>query len=215
MSDCSDRTLPIDLALDQCADQVAGGGILLSEALSKIGSHGFCFAAFLLAVPFVQPIPVGPLAMVGAFGFMALGWQMVRGHEVPTLPKSVGGLRIQGRLWLGVIAFARKLLKTCRIFTRQRFEPLIEGVRGRQLVGALIFTGGALLAIPVASLPLNNFFPALMIIFACLAWIERDGMMLLVSLVWGVATLVYFALVAVALLFFGKQVWAWMTPFAA
>ena len=61
----------------------------------------------------------------------------------------------------------------------------MEGKRGRRLVGGLILVGGALLAMPMANLPLNNFFPALMIFFAALAWIERDGLMVILSLAWG------------------------------
>jgi hypothetical protein len=49
-----------------------------------------------------------------------------------------------------------------------------------------------------------------MIIFACLGWLERDGLMILVSLAWGVVTIIYFALVTLALIFFGKQVFEWL-----
>ena len=135
---------------------------------------------------------------------------MVRGKSRPELPKAAGALRIQGKFWLAVLGFSRKLLKFCRVFTRERLESWISGDRGQRLVGWLILVGGALLAIPVANLPLNNFFPALMIIFACLGWLERDGLMILVSLAWGVVTIIYFALVTLALIFFGKQVFEWL-----
>jgi hypothetical protein len=135
---------------------------------------------------------------------------MVQGKSRPQLPKAAGQLRIQGKFWLAILGFSRKLLKFCRIFTRERLESWISGDRGQRLVGWLILVGGALLAIPVANLPLNNFFPALMIIFACLGWLERDGLMILVSLAWGVVTIIYFALVTLALIFFGKQVFEWL-----
>jgi hypothetical protein len=200
----------LDSALDHCAEHARGEGIQLSEVISRIGSNSFCFAAFLLAVPFVQPLPLGPLTMICGATFMALGWQMVRGKSRPELPKAAGELRIQGKFWLAVLGFSRKLLKFCRIFTRERLESWISGDRGQRLVGWLIFVGGALLAIPLANLPLNNFFPALMIVFACLGWLERDGLMILVSLAWGVVTIIYFALVTLALIFFGKQVFEWL-----
>ena len=148
----------IDLALDHCTEHARGEGIALSEAITCIGSNSFCFAAFLLAVPFVQPVPLGPLTVICGASF-------------------------------------------------------ISGDRGQRLVGWLILIGGALLAIPVANLPLNNFFPALMIIFACLGWLERDGLMILVSIAWGVVTIIYFALVTLALVFFGKQVLEWLNFF--
>jgi hypothetical protein len=200
----------IDAALDHCAEHARGDGIQLSDVIARIGTNSFCFVAFLLAVPFVQPLPLGPLTMICGATFVALGWQMVQGKSRPELPKAAGQLRIQGKFWLAILGFSRKLLKFCRIFTRERLESWISGDRGQRLVGWLILVGGALLAIPVANLPLNNFFPALMIIFACLGWLERDGLMILVSLAWGVVTIIYFALVTLALIFFGKQVFEWL-----
>jgi len=210
MSSGTDIDGRIDVALAHCVEHARGEGIRLSEVISRIGSNSFCFAAFLLAVPFVQPLPLGPLTMICGATFVALGWQMVRGRTSPMLPKSAGELRIQGKFWLAVLAFSQKLLKFCRRFTKERLGSWISGDRGQRLVGWLILVGGALLAIPVANLPLNNFFPALMIIFACLGWLERDGLMILVSLAWGVVTIIYFALVTLALIFFGKQVFEWL-----
>jgi hypothetical protein len=51
-----------------------------------------------------------------------------------------------------------------------------------------------------------------MIVFACIGWLERDGLMAIVSLAWGVATFLYFIAVAIALLLFGSQIWAWIGP---
>jgi len=200
----------IDAALEHCVHHARGEGIALSDVISSIGTNSFCFAAFLLAVPFVQPLPLGPLTMLCGATFMGLGWQMARGRTHPELPQSAGNLRIQGKFWLAVLAFSQKILKFCRLFTKERFQTWVEGVRGHRLVGWLVLIGGALLAIPAASLPLNNFFPAMMIIFACLGWLERDGLMILVSFIWGVVTVIYFALVMFALFVFGKQIFEWL-----
>lgn len=203
-----------DDALNHCADHAAGEGILLSDALERIGPNSFCFAAIILAVPFIQPVPLGPLTVICGATFIALGWQMARGRHMPALPKSAGALRIQGKFWLGVISFTRRILAICRRFSRERFNHWVEGERGRRTVGWLIFVGGALLAMPMANLPLNNFFPALMIFFAALAWIERDGLMVILSLVWGVFTILYFAAVAAAIWFLGSKAIDWLIPSA-
>lgn len=210
MADAAKDPPGIDHALDICSRHAAAGGIELSEALDHIGANGFCFAAFLLAVPFVQPVPLGPLTVVCGATFIAIGWQMVRGHDTPNLPQRARTMRIHGKFWLAALAFSRKLLGLCRRFTRERFSSWVTGERGHRTVGWLILVGGALLAVPMANLPLNNFFPALMIVFAAIGWMERDGLMVIVSLAWGAATIAYFAAVAVALVFFGKQVAAWL-----
>lgn len=215
MSDYRPHVPGFDDALNHCAHHAAGDGILLSEALEHIGPNAFCFASILLAVPFIQPVPLGPLTVICGATFMALGWQMARGHHKPALPKSAGGLRIQGKFWLGVIGFTRRILSLTRRFSRERFGHWVEGERGRRTVGWLILIGGALLAMPMANLPLNNFFPALMIFFAALAWIERDGLLVIISLAWGGMTILYFAAVGVALWFLGSKAIDWLIPSAS
>ncbi|MEI8285069.1 MAG: exopolysaccharide biosynthesis protein [bacterium] len=200
----------IDHALDHFIKHASADGITLNDALTHLGSEGFCFVAFLLAVPFIQPIPLGPLTMICGVSFMVMGWQMARGKTNAALPKKAGSLLIHGHLWLKVLAFCRSILKFTRRFTKERYTILVTGDRAERFVGWLILIGGFLLAIPAANLPLNNFFPALMIIFACIGWLERDGLMIIISLFWGAVTLLYFAAVTIALVFFGNQLATWI-----
>lgn len=200
----------IEPALRDCLEHAANEGVTLGGMLEKLGRAGFCFASLLLAVPFIQPFSLGPLTMIGGLTFMALGWQMGMGKPNPALPKAAKELKIHGKGWVGVLNFCLRLLSFCRRFTRVRLDRWVSGEWGERFVGWLILAGGALLAVPMASLPLNNTLPAFMIVFACVGWLERDGLMVLVSLAWGVLTLIYFAAVAVAFVFFGSQIFSWI-----
>ena len=200
----------IDRALDDCLAHATAEGILLGEMLDRLGRSSFCFAALLLAVPFIQPFSLGPFTMMSAIAQMIIGWQMGTGKEKPALPRASARLMIHGKGWVGVLRFCKRLLAFCRKFTRDRKSSWVSGSKGERLVGWLIFAGGALIAVPAANLPFNNTLPALMVVFACIGWLERDGVMIIVSLAWGAATLLYFAAVLAALYFFGAQVWAWV-----
>jgi hypothetical protein len=204
----------LDQALDSCLEHASAEGILLGDMLERLGRSSFCFASLLLAVPFVQPFSLGPLTMLGGLTFMIVGWQMGTGRQRTALPKAAAKLNIHGKGWVGVLRFCKRLLAFCRKFTRVRLPSWVSGEKGERFVGWLILAGGALLAVPVANLPFNNSLPALMIVFACIGWLEKDGLMVIVSLAWGVATLLYFTAVAVALIFFGTQVWAWIAQFS-
>lgn len=204
----------LDLALENCLEHASAEGIPLGGMLERLGRSSFCFVSLLLAVPFVQPFSLGPLTMIGGITFMVVGWQMGRGREKPALPQSAAKLLIHGKGWVAVLRFCKRLLSWSRKFTRVRMASWVSGEKGERFVGWLIFSGGALLAVPVANLPFNNTLPALMIIFACIGWLERDGLMVVVSLAWGIATLLYFIAVAVALIFFGSQIWAWIGQFS-
>ena len=204
----------LDLALDKCLAHASASGILLREMLDRLGRSSFCFAALLLAVPFVQPFSLGPFTMMAAIAIMIIGWQMGTGKAKPVLPDASARLMIHGKGWVGVLRFCKRLLAFCRRFTRVRMASWVSGSKGERFVGWLIFTGGALIAVPAANLPLNNTLPALMVIFACIGWLERDGLMVVVSLAWGAITVLYFTALIVALYFFGSQVWAWIGHFS-
>lgn len=200
----------LDLALDDCLEHAAEEGILLGDMLGRLGRSSFCFASLLLAVPFVQPFSLGPLTMMCGLALIAVGWQMGTGRERPALPAAAARLRIHGKGWLAVLRFCKRLLAFCRKFTRPRCTSWVSGPWGDRFVGWLILIGGALIVVPAANLPLNNTLPALMVIFACIGWLERDGVMAIVSVAWGAATLLYFAAVVIILAFFGSQVSAWI-----
>ena len=200
----------VDTALHDCLAHASSAGVTLDTMLERLGRAGFCFAALLLSVPFVQPLSLGPLNMIGGLTFMMIGWQLAAGREKPNLPKTARELKIQGKGWVGALKLCLRILGFCRRFTRVRCETWVTGTHGDRVVGWLILSGGLLLAVPMASLPLNNSLPALMILFACVGWLERDGLMVIVSLVWGVATLIYFTLVGLALFFFGTKVFSWI-----
>jgi len=200
----------VDTALKDCLAHASDAGVTLGEMLERLGRAGFCFAALLLSVPFVQPLSLGPLNMIGGLTFMVIGWQLAMGRQNPTLPKAARNLKIHGKGWVGALNLCLRILAFCRRFTKVRCESWVTGSHGERVVGWLILSGGLLLAVPMASLPLNNSLPALMILFACIGWLERDGLMVIVSLAWGVATLIYFTLVGVALVFFGAKVFSWI-----
>ncbi len=209
----ADPTAPaatVDEALDACIRRAEADDIGLEETLETLGPASFCFVCLLLAVPFLQPVPLGPYTMAGAATFIACGWQMSQGREVPLLPKVMRDLRLHGRGWVATLRLCRKVLQLGRKICRPRREAWVTGKSGERLIGWLILTGGALLAVPMAQLPLNNFFPALMIAFAALAWLERDGLMVLASLAAGVLSVAYFVGVFVLLWLFGTQIFGWV-----
>jgi hypothetical protein len=112
-----------------------------------------------------------------------------------------------------VLGLCEKTLRFCRRFTKPRMQNWVAGRSGERLVGWLILIGGFLLAIPTANIPLNNTLPALMILFAAIAWLEKDGGMIFVSLAWGVLTLLYFVGILLVIWFFGAQIAAWWQEF--
>lgn len=197
-------------ALDDCALRAGTTeGLTLGQAVDELGGSSFCFVCILAASPFLQPMSLGPFTMASGGVLMAIGWQMVQGASQLALPVKVRSFTMRGALWVRVLSFCRKLLRFLSRFTKPRLSRWVDGEQGSKNMGWLIFLGGALLAVPFGSLPFNNTLPALMALFAAIAWLERDGAMALLSIAWGILTLAYFGIAAWLVFWLGGKAFAW------
>ncbi|MCK6685814.1 MAG: exopolysaccharide biosynthesis protein [Thermoanaerobaculia bacterium] len=204
------RTQVLIATLEQCVDRARRHELTLGSAFATLGEASYSFISIVLALPFLQPIPLGPLSVLGGLNFMALGWQLARGHETPWLPERLKKAAPPEKVWVAMLRACERILKICAPVTRTRMRSWVTGIRGKRVCGSLILTGGALMAIPFGGLPLNNSLPALVILFACIAELEEDGGMLLVALFWLVLTLVYFAVIIYGLVFLGGHALDWL-----
>jgi len=158
-------------------------------------------------VPFLQPVSVGPLATLGGLTFALLGWQLARREPALRLPTRVSGIAPGERGWRSIARVLGWLVGFCARFSRRRLEHWTEGARGDRWTGGLILTGGLLMAVPFVGVPLNNTFPALVIAFAALARLFRDGALLFVAAFWVKVSVIYFAFVTWAALALGGAGW--------
>jgi len=196
--------------LDYCIEHAERPeGITIGAVVDHLSSASFCFISLLLATPFIQPLSLGPLTMASGGVFILVGLQMARGNERMNLPARARAWHLRGIL-VKVLKFCRWLLVQLSRLTRPRLTRWVDGERGSKNIGWLILIGGALLAVPTGNLPFNNTLPALMIFFAALAWLERDGLMAIISILWGGLTLVYFAATASLIFWIATHVWQWL-----
>lgn len=186
-------------ALSETAAEAKTRRVSLGEVLDRLGDAGFSLICLLVALPFLQPFNLGPLAGVGGATLIALGWQLSRGSASPWVPERLRRVSLSGRAWERLLGLCRFIVTLCRRFTRQRHTEWTSGPRGHRACGGLLLTGGLLLALPFPGLPFSNTLPALMIVSVCIAEMEEDGLFLLVSLFFFAASLVYFAFILAAL----------------
>jgi len=195
--------------LHRFADQAKERPLTLGEALDSLDEAAYAFIAIILVLPFVQPIPLGPITVIGGLAFATLGWQLMRGHESPVLPHKMQSIEFSEKSWRILVNVCLKILGFCRKFTRPRYTWLVAGRKGQKIGGFVLLAGGALMAIPFGVLPFNNVLPALAILFYCIGELEEDGLMVFIAFFWLTVTVVYFGAFFVALWLFGQEALAY------
>jgi hypothetical protein len=192
-------------ALEACSKEAREEELTLGEAFDRLGEASYSLIGIVLCLPFLQPISLGPLSTVGGLTFAVLGWQLARQQPVPWLPEAVRRSAPSAKIWERIIGLLRGVVRFCGRFTRNRYTHLVTGKRGDQIVGGLMAISGLLMAIPFFGIPFNNTLPALVIIAACVAELEDDGLFIFVALALLVATVAYFIFIFWAVFFVGGQ----------
>lgn len=200
---CDYKTLVA--TLNRFAEDAKHRHLTLGEVLDTLDEAAYAFIIIILVLPFLQPVPLGPLTVLGGLTFAALGWQLLSGHESPVLPAKIRAVAIGEKSWRVLVKVCLKILGLCRKFTKPRYLNLLEGRFGQKVGGSILIAGGLLMAIPFGVLPFNNILPGLAILFYCIGELEQDGLMLIVAFFWLVITVIYFALFFLALWYFGNE----------
>ena len=191
--------------LNQFAEQSKIKPLTLGEALDSLDEASYALISIILVLPFLQPLPLGPITVIGGIAFATLGWQLMRGHESPVLPQKVRNIELSENTWRILVNVSLKVLGFCKKFTRPRYPNLVHGKKGQNIGGFILLAAGTLMAIPFGVLPLNNLLPGLAILFYCIGEIESDGLMNFIAFFWLIVTVIYFSLFFFALWFFGQE----------
>jgi len=178
--------------------------------LERLGEGNAWLMCLILTLPFIQPLPTGPIATLGGLAFAGIGIRLRRGEEALWLPGKLRALRPGPRTWNAFSGFGCWLLGTLSHVSRPgRLVGLVDRL-GHRGAATLVLVGGLLVAVPFLVVPLQNSLPALIIFFTCLGRLQRDGAMYLLALLSLVVTLVYFALILWGLTFAAGRGWEWL-----
>ncbi|HZV98589.1 MAG TPA: exopolysaccharide biosynthesis protein [Methylophilaceae bacterium] len=191
--------------LTRFAEQAKTQPLNLGQALDSLDEAAYSFIALILVLPFMQPIPLGPLTVIGGLTFATLGWQLWRGHESPVLPRRIRTVVMSEKTWRILVSVCLKIVGFCHKFTRPRYTFLVTGQQGQKIGALVMISAGLLMAIPFGLLPFNNFLPGLAVLFYCIGQLEEDGLMVIISFFWLAVTAIYFGAFFFGLWYFGSE----------
>lgn len=192
-------------ALNSFSEKAKTQPLTLGEAIDTLDNAAYSLICIILALPYLQPIPLGPLTVLGGITFAALGWQMWRGNESPVLPQKIRDIVMSEKTWRVLSKVCLKIVTVCKKFTKPRLKDMVTGAKGHRIGGFILITAGLLMAIPFGVLPFNNTLPSLAILFYCFGQLEEDGLMVFISFFWLIFTALYFAAFFFGLYYLGAE----------
>lgn len=148
--------------------------------LKQLGPRSFGLTFFVMGL--VALIP-GASMLVGVL----LAWpavQLMLGHEAAELPRVIGRRTIAVAPLARLIAVLTPPLARLERLVRPRWPELFSTIR--RTTGAAMLLLGLSMISPV---PFSHILPALVIMLLALAYLEEDGLILLLALIGAIGTL--------------------------
>ena len=111
--------------------------------------------------------------------------QMIAGRSAPLFPRRIANHELPMRHLLILVRRAVPLLRYLEKMIHPRWHTPLEATK--RLVGAVVIILDALIVL--APIPLTNVVPALVIALISLAYLEEDGLLLLIALLAAITVL--------------------------
>lgn len=172
--------------LTRLGDASAGATVSFDDLLDEFRQRAFGALLLVVLLPTFIPVPVGIGAVTGPF-IALFGLQMLLTLQHPWLPKWLGRRNMKRSTVQGFGRRFRPLLARIERVCRPRLQGLIENRAAHAFTGLQLVLLGFLLSLPI---PGTNYPFGFILLLYCIGLIERDGLVLLIGWVLGIAAIV-------------------------
>ena len=166
----------------------------LGDLVTALDERAFGLLLLIFALPCCIPILYG-IPQIVALPMLALTGQIAAGRHSPWLPDALANRRFDADTMAGVVRRAQRYVGWAERLARPRLTALTEGV-GLRVVGALLLVPCASILVP---LPSTNTAPGIGVAVASVGLIERDGLLVLGGLLFGLAWVAFLVTITVLL----------------
>ncbi len=168
--------------LDQLTATATGDTISVSEIVAVLRDRAFALMLVLLGLPNCLPMPP-PIALISGFLVLFVALQMLLGFEVPWLPQRVLALGMARSTLERTLLRASPYIQALERLARPRLtfldSPLALRIMGAVLV---VLALAMIVAVPViGQIPLG-----IAICLIGLGLVERDGVVVIAGLLFGI-----------------------------
>ncbi|MEX6725556.1 exopolysaccharide biosynthesis protein [Parapedomonas caeni] len=189
------RHLRLSELLRQFADGDQGGDVALGDIVAGVGERGFGILLILFSLPVAIPSPIPGISAIFGAPLLLIAGQLLLGFPQPWLPAVLARRSIARADLARLLSVIEPWMQRLERFARPRLNLLPEAAVAR-LVGLFCLLLALVVFLPV---PLGNVLPSIAILLFGFSLLERDGLLLLLATLTGVASLVIVAGVVYAL----------------
>lgn len=168
--------------LEVMADEAGPEGFTLRQIMDRLDERAFGAILFILAIPCAIPF-LYAVPQVVAVPMLAFAAQMAVGREEPWLPGKLGERKIAKAGLTSTARRGRKWFGWVERFARPRLT-FLTGKGPERVIGVILCAFCLSIMVP---LPLTNSTPAIGVALASFGLIQRDGLLVIIGLVIGIA----------------------------
>lgn len=168
----------------------------VKELLAALADKGPFFIMLVLSAPFLQPIALPGVSTPFGFVLALLAIGLFIGQDVP-IPGPIQRFVLPRKGVTAVFRSAASLFRRLEKLSRpRRLRTLVVSTGALRIHALLSLVAAVLLMLPLP-IPFSNSLPAYVIAFSALAYLLRDGALLLFAYFFAALTGAYFALIVV------------------
>lgn len=185
--------------LNELLSLANGNAVSLGKILQVLAGRGQAVLLILFSLPFCQPIQIPGFSTPFGILLCFIGLRIALGNRL-WLPKSILEKPISFKTLKKISEIAVKITNKLKFLISTRLTWLVKTPILHLIHGLMIALLGVLLALPIP-FPLTNFFSAYPILAFGFAFLEDDGVMIIIAYALSLICLLFFA----SLIWFGKE----------
>jgi hypothetical protein len=171
----------------------------VGEIIESVGEKGFGLLFCIISLPSALPIPAPGYSVPFGFLLFFLGIELIIGKKSPWLPNFLNSKTIRKTIIAGALKKAARFFGFLEKFIRPRCN-FIASSGGLKAGGLLVIMMAVLMMIPI---PLTNTLPAMIIFLIGTGILEKDGVILAIALLAGLAAACFYSFFAYLISIYG------------
>jgi len=196
---------------EELADLHARAGdraVPLREVIFVLRHRAYLLLIILLALPFVQPVPLPGLSTPLGLAIVLIALRMSLGQR-PWLPMRIQRAKQPAGFFGKVLTLTERLLRVLESVLRPRWASLTGSAWLNQLHALVVLASAAILLLPLP-IPLSNLLPAWAIFLLACGLLERDGLFIVLGYVAFLIGAAYFLFLGTVANEAVQHAWDWL-----